>query len=135
MIHSASFFATGSVMALFATSATASLFLRVPSITCLTRAISAAEVEVDGATENGPAGGRPSGWKVARLANSEPRKPTPAWAKDDRPLGSAAACFEGCGAICIGGCAKPWCAKPWAVGLLAGLRISLALWTAVLADA
>ena len=45
---------------------------------------------VVGAIAKGPEAGRAIGWKVARLANSAPRKPTLAWAKADWPLSGGA---------------------------------------------
>ena len=127
MIHSASLRATGSVIEFLATSATTSFDFRVASITCLTSAMSAAEVALVGATENGPAAGRTSGLKVAFAEFSEPRKPMGAWAKALSPLGSAAACLPAGGANCIG-CPA---AGP-ALLAVDGFRISLAACTAAL---
>jgi hypothetical protein len=84
-IHSASLRATGSVIDRSATSATTSLPLRVASITCLTRAMSAAEVAAVGAMEKGPEAGRAIGLKVALAAKRPPRRPTLAWANELRP--------------------------------------------------
>ena len=75
-IHSASLRATGSVIAFCATSATTSLPFRDASITCLTRPISAAEVELVDATAKGPDAGRAIGLKWALAAKIPPRRPT-----------------------------------------------------------
>src|ERR1700688_274618 len=86
MIHSASLWATGSLMLLSAASASAPLPLRAASITRFTASISAGKVVVAGATANAPEPGRAIGLNMTVVANSEPRKPTLAWAKADWAL-------------------------------------------------
>src|SRR5471032_604447 len=125
MIHSASLRATGSVIDFNATSLTASLPLRVASITCLTNAMSAAEVAGVGAIANGPEAGRANGLNVARLANKEPRKPTLAWANADRQGLSFAGCLAGnCtvlggASVAASGGINPGAAGFWAAGSFA----------------
>ena len=94
--------------------------------------MSAAEVALVGATENGPAVGRTSGLKVACTELSEPRKPTLAWAKEERPFGSFAACFVfAAGTNCIG-----WPAEGAEfLAVVDGFRMSLAACTAALLSA
>ena len=74
--HSASLRATGSLMLASVALASASRPLRAASITRFTAAISAADVEAVGATAKGPAAGRASGLKWARVSKSAPRSPT-----------------------------------------------------------
>src|SRR5262245_11569382 len=95
MIHSASLRATGSVMVASAALASASLPLRVASITRFTAAMSAAEVVSFGATANGPAVGRASGLKNARVSKMAPRVATLACAKEDSAGAFCDACFWG----------------------------------------
>ena len=65
--------------------ASASLPLRAASITRFTAAISASEVAAVGAIAKGPAVGRASGLKKARVSGIVPRRPTLACANDESP--------------------------------------------------
>jgi hypothetical protein len=102
--HSASFRATGSEILASAALASASLPLRVASITRFTAAMSAAEVAAVCAIAKGPETGRASGLIMARLSNSAPCGPTLACANAERPPLLAAGRFCGSGAaFCASG--------------------------------
>ena len=76
--------------------ASASRPLRAASITRFTASMSAADVDVVGATAKGPAAGRASGLKWARVSKSAPRSPTLACAYEERPEPLASCLAWGC---------------------------------------
>jgi hypothetical protein len=102
--------------------ASASLPLREASITRFTAAMSASDVAAVGAIAKGPAVGRASGLKYARLWKIVPCKPTLACAKDARaPFFEAFAGGRFCGSgvaegTDVAGIATAACWPDWIAG-------------------